>query len=65
MDPNYLQNCHIFIFDDKNDFETWRMTMENFLKTIRIWEIVEIGYTEPDAGTEFSNDAVRELEKNR
>ena len=65
MDPNYLQNYHVFIFDSKNDFKTWRMIMENFFKIIGIWDIIETGYTKPTAGTESSSDAFKELERNR
>ncbi|XP_071940050.1 uncharacterized protein [Coffea arabica] len=65
MDLHYLHNCHVFIFDGKNNFEAWRSMMKNFFQNIGVWNIVETGYTEPIAGIELSSYAVKELERNR
>ena len=64
MDPYYLPDYLVFIFDGKNNFETWRSMIKDFFKNIGVWNIIQKGFTEPIASTELSSDAIQQLKKN-
>ncbi|XP_070010479.1 uncharacterized protein [Nicotiana sylvestris] len=60
-----LPNCPLFVFDGKNNFETWYQQMKKFLKTIELWSTIDEGFEELLEGTPLTGDATMQLEKKR
>ncbi|XP_060216931.1 uncharacterized protein LOC132644354 [Lycium barbarum] len=65
MDIPYLPNCPVFVFDGKNNFESWYQQMKNFFNVVGLWSIIDTGFVKTAEGTTLTGEAAKDLEKNR
>ncbi|XP_055806927.1 uncharacterized protein LOC129875682 [Solanum dulcamara] len=64
MDIHYLPNCPVFVFDGKNNFESWHQQMNNFFNAIGLWSFIDNEFVESPEDITLTGETVKQLEKN-